>query len=95
MIELFDKPEHCCGCSACRAACPVSAISFYTDDKGFEYPSIDRSLCINCGLCVRVCDLKQSVDESRNAVKIYAAKIKDDEVRMRSSSGGKSEAKRS
>ena len=88
MIELFDKPEHCCGCSACRAACPVSAISFYTDDKGFEYPSIDRSLCINCGLCVRVCDLKQSVDESRNAVKIYAAKIKDDEVRMRSSSGG-------
>lgn len=88
MIELFDKPEHCCGCSTCRAACPVSAISFYTDDKGFEYPSIDRSLCINCGLCVRVCDLKQSVDESRNAVKIYAAKIKDDEVRMRSSSGG-------
>lgn len=88
MIELFDKPENCCGCSACKAICPVSAISFYKDDKGFEYPRIDRNLCINCGLCARVCDFKKRIDESKNAINIYAAKIKNDEIRMRSSSGG-------
>lgn len=88
MIELFDKPENCCGCSACKAICPVSAINFYKDDKGFEYPRIDRNLCVNCGLCARVCDFKKRIDESKNAINIYAAKIKNDEIRMRSSSGG-------
>lgn len=88
MTELFNTKEKCCGCSACETICPVSAISFYCDEMGFRYPHIDKNLCIDCGLCVQVCDFKKAVDLDKNAIKIYAAKIKDDNARLRSSSGG-------
>lgn len=52
---LYVKKEECCGCTACSAVCPADAIRMTADEEGFEYPRIDRSLCINCGRCVHVC----------------------------------------
>lgn len=57
MIKLAHR-EECCGCGACAAACPHGAIRMEADGMGFRYPSVDTSLCVNCGLCEEVCAFK-------------------------------------
>ncbi len=47
--------EQCTGCTACLNACAKSAITMQPDNLGFMYPSIDESLCVDCGLCERSC----------------------------------------
>ena len=37
---LYERKEDCCGCTACYAICPKSAIEMKEDEEGFEYPSI-------------------------------------------------------
>ena len=36
------------------AVCPVGAIS----QKGFELPTIDQGLCVECGQCINFCPKK-------------------------------------
>ena len=55
---LFDKKADCCGCTACAMICPKGAISMLADSEGFEYPTINAELCINCKMCVGVCPIK-------------------------------------
>ena len=38
---LYERKEDCCGCTACYAICPKSAIKMVEDEEGFEYPSIE------------------------------------------------------
>lgn len=86
MINITDK-QNCCGCSACVQACPKQCISFKEDDEGFFYPKVDVELCINCGLCEKVCPyLNQSA--TQQPLKVYAAINPNEEIRMKSSSGG-------
>lgn len=59
MSCLKNSSETCSGCSACVSICPRQAITMDSDDKGFSYPTVDMSKCIECGLCNRVCDFKQ------------------------------------
>lgn len=47
--------DGCYSCSACAAACPVGAIEMKKNQEGFRYPFVDRSMCIDCHLCVKVC----------------------------------------
>lgn len=56
MIEIKNK-ANCCGCKACGDACPNNAITYKTDIEGFWYPEIDKNLCVDCGLCEKVCPL--------------------------------------
>ena len=56
MLKL-DRREECCGCCACAAACPHGAIRMAQDGMGFRYPEIDKDMCVDCGLCEKVCDL--------------------------------------
>ena len=51
------KPE-CCGCTACYAICPKSAITMESDEEGFLYPSIDEEKCVRCYQCLKVCPIK-------------------------------------
>lgn len=86
MIEIVNK-EDCCGCSACVQACPVQCISMKTDEEGFLYPDVGIDKCVNCNLCETVCPvINQS--EPKEPHTCYAAKNPDDEIRMKSSSGG-------
>ncbi|MGN1134029.1 MAG: 4Fe-4S dicluster domain-containing protein [Oscillospiraceae bacterium] len=59
---LYKNKEDCCGCSACCAVCPKSAIIMTEDDEGFEYPEIDETKCVQCHKCVSVCPIKQKDD---------------------------------
>ena len=51
------------------------------------YPVIDKEKCINCGLCEKVCPVKNG-KEKENEQKGYVLNHKNDEVRKNSTSGG-------
>lgn len=60
---LFSRKEECCGCTACYAICPKSAITMVPDDEGFDYPKIDETKCIRCYQCLNVCPIKAAKKE--------------------------------
>ena len=86
MIEILDK-HNCCGCEACVQICPKQCISFNEDAEGFRYPMVDKRICIDCGLCEKVCPILNKTEE-RKPLKVYAAKNRDEEELLASSSGG-------
>lgn len=90
MERVYKEKNLCCGCSACGNICPKSAITMNPDEKGFLYPVIDQSLCIDCGMCRAVCTFPQGYVHKDNLPEpeLYAAKNKSSEVRRTSSSGG-------
>lgn len=91
-IELnnvtITKKEKCFGCGACINICPVKAIVMKEDEKGFNYPQIDESKCIHCGACVKACPYNNLTINSDLKKHFYAVKIKDDNIRKISTSGG-------
>lgn len=86
MIDIVEKKE-CCGCHACASVCPKQCISMQADEEGFLYPLVDLNACIHCSRCEKVCPVIHS-GESRMPIKVYAAKNKQLEIRLESSSGG-------
>lgn len=90
-ILPMDKREKkdCCGCSACADVCPVDAIKMKTDAEGFLYPFVDKSLCIRCGKCDRVCGFIPITKrpEPFELPKAYGVKHVNDSVRISSRSG--------
>lgn len=86
MIHITDKRD-CCGCNSCVQRCPKSCIRMREDDEGFLYPEVDESVCIDCGLCEKVCPVIHQARENRPIV-VCAAKNKSEEIRYQSSSGG-------
>lgn len=86
MIDIKEKKD-CCGCSACVQKCPKQCISLKEDCEGFLYPEVDKSICIDCGLCEKVCPILHQGEE-RKPLKVYAAKNYNEEIRKLSSSGG-------
>lgn len=86
MIRI-DRPTDCCGCEACAQRCPKQCIAMRADAEGFLYPHIDTAVCIDCGLCERVCPVLRQ-EQPRKPIAVYAAKNPDERIRMESSSGG-------
>ena len=83
--------EVCTGCFACKQVCAKGAIR-KIEIKGFLYPEIDTSLCVDCGLCSKTCPVlnTSTVSEtmSRHELYSYAIWNKNVEDRLSSSSGG-------
>ena len=78
----------CCGCLACESACSQGAIIMTENEKGFIMPSIDDGKCINCGICLKVCDFKKAPQKESNIEKAYSLVINDKRVLQNSTSGG-------
>lgn len=87
MIDLFDNIDNCCGCAACKDACPKDAIKMAENEYGFLYPQIDDKKCINCGMCKKVCAY-QKANDGNKPIEAYAVVAKDNEVLIKSASGG-------
>ncbi len=88
MFFLSKNKAECCGCSACEKSCPVEAIHFEKDDEGFNYPVIDKTVCINCGQCERICPVANPQYDNAAKPYVYAAILKNELQRMKSTSGG-------
>ncbi|WP_091816725.1 Coenzyme F420 hydrogenase/dehydrogenase, beta subunit C-terminal domain [Prevotella communis] len=86
-FKTKDKKD-CCACSACIHSCPVHAIKFERDEEGFDYPIINNEICINCGLCEKVCPVAHPIYDNEQYPKTYALYLRDVKERQRSSSGG-------
>lgn len=86
MLQITDKSK-CCGCNACVQRCPKQCIVMHEDEEGFLYPQVDVTLCVDCGLCEKVCPMLAQNDVKK-ALQIFAAKNKNEHQRLRSSSGG-------
>lgn len=85
-MNLCSK-DNCSVCGACVNACPKNAIKYIKDEYGYEYPQIDRNLCVNCGLCVKSCHILNNV-ERNIPQKAYAVWSDDPVDRATSTSGG-------
>lgn len=88
MIDISSK-EECSGCHACTNACPKNCIRMTSDIEEFWYPQVDKDQCIDCGLCENVCPIihKWEPDDTRST-KAMAAINLNEEIRLKSSSGG-------
>lgn len=86
MVEISEKRD-CCGCEACVQKCPKRCIKLNEDEEGFLYPNVDTNICIECGLCEKVCPVINQEHE-RLPLETYAAKNIDEEIIRNSSSGG-------
>lgn len=84
---VITKKEDCCGCSACMQRCPKQCISMKVDEEGFLYPSVDDSLCIDCGLCEKVCPMLHRYEKAK-PISVFAASNPDGTEKFKSSSGG-------
>lgn len=88
MIQISDKSK-CCGCTACASSCPKKCISMQYDEEGFLYPVVDRTSCVNCGICEKVCSQLSERNEERTEKVCYiACQNKNEQVRRISTSGG-------
>lgn len=88
MIQIEDKRD-CCGCWACYNICPKLCIEMREDEEGFRYPFVDESLCVNCGLCEKVCPIvyaeKEDIPHEQQG---FLVQHKDESIRRKSTSGG-------
>lgn len=80
---------NCTACSACLNICPVSAIAFGPNAKGFLIPKVDENKCIKCRKCLTACpSLSPLPTGGYHAPTVYAAWNRDEAVRLDSTSGG-------
>ena len=86
-VENIAKSA-CTGCAACQNICPRDAISMQKDDEGFLFPKVERTRCVSCGLCYQKCPaIFPHYSKEKEQMQCYAMQA-DDELRLKSSSGG-------
>ena len=80
----------CSGCGGCAAVCPRGAIRVQRDDAGFYRASVRKDLCVDCGLCLKVCArfTEQPAGVSLYDAKLYAMQSAESATVHRCSSGG-------
>ena len=85
--EILHIGARCTGCFACQNACPHNAISFNEINEGFYYPSIDSNLCVDCGICDKICPRVTPMKPYTMKSAFYGWS-NNDVLRAQSSSGG-------
>ncbi len=85
----IQNPADCCGCTACESICAHNAIKMEPDALGFLYPKVNNDLCVDCGLCQKVCKFQGEYipDNSFEEPKVYGARHADIAELSKSQSG--------
>lgn len=88
-LNLATK-KTCTGCMACAESCSRGALSMQIADDGHFYPNWNSSLCIDCGLCEKICPVVNGMNYGQISFysKPYASWTSDEDLIMNSSSGG-------
>lgn len=86
-MQIYKNKSMCTGCTACSNICPKKAISMNPDDKGFLYPEVDMSLCVQCGKCKAVC-LTYEENKIQNNDNAFYFINENPKTLLKSSSGG-------
>lgn len=79
--------NECTLCMACVNICPKNAIVLDVDEYGYEKLNVNADLCVDCGLCTKVCSGRREV-ETNEPVVCFAAQATDRNKLQRSASGG-------
>lgn len=80
--------EYCTGCRACEQLCAKKAIRMVADKEGFLTATIDRNLCVDCGLCAKRCPQNRKDLLHEKPLATWAVRLKDKATLFRSASGG-------
>lgn len=86
MNKPICTPAECTACNVCANVCPQHCIRIHSD-KTELCAFKDEGICIDCGLCEKVCPILNEPYGSEPQ-KAYAAWAKDPERRRNSASGG-------
>ncbi len=86
-MKTVCETNQCTGCNACVLICPKKAVSLQHETEVHK-AVIDESLCINCHLCERVCQIQNPVVERYRPVKVCEGYHADDDLYKKASSGG-------
>lgn len=85
-MKTVCQPNQCAGCHACSAICNKGAIQI--NDAFSAYNAvIDEVLCIDCGLCKKVCPVNHPVAK-RTPLQWQQGWSNDTKLREQASSGG-------
>ena len=87
MDKICDK-NNCTGCSACYSVCPNNSIAMQNDRDGFLHPKINQRTCLDCRMCEKICPVLSDVKNTSFEKIAYACYTKDENIRLKSSSGG-------
>ncbi len=87
-MQIVCDYNQCSSCQACKFVCPVNAISFKENERGFYYPVINQNKCIDCYRCQNVCPILNEDIDFYEPIKVYAGWTQDDVNRHYSTSGG-------
>ncbi len=58
------------------------------DTEGFLRPVINQDVCVECGMCIKICPINTPTAKSDIPLHVYSGWSKDDDVRKYSASGG-------
>lgn len=81
------SPDSCTACASCMNICAHNAITMQEDELGYQYPHINASLCVDCGLCRKICPALHPID-LQAPLEIFAAVAKNVHEHATCSSGG-------
>lgn len=85
----IENLVNCSGCHSCYSSCPKAAIQMVPNCEGFLYPVIEKSLCVECGICEKFCPVLNIVDyNQKKDTEAFAIINNDENIRFESSSGG-------
>jgi len=95
-IQSISDNYLCSACGACNAVCNKGAISFKWSSIGRKYALVDMDICVNCGICQKVCpsidtlDLHSRYDDMYvgNIINTYTGRAVDEHIFRNAQSGG-------